>query len=201
MNTHRRTWLATSGAFLASMALPAVANSPSPASSSNAPNSPAAAGHPWLANSRRIGISTLRVLGMSVYEASLFALADFDPAAFATHPLVLEIHYRRALTGAAIADFSLAEMRRMAGEANLNDGSAERWGQFMRRAFPDVRAGDRITGQWNPASGSTRFAANDGAPHELADAGFGPRFFGIWLAPQTSRPQLREQLLGLKAAS
>ncbi|MBL8325288.1 MAG: chalcone isomerase family protein [Rubrivivax sp.] len=156
-------------------------------------------GHPWLADSRRIGTGTLRVLGMSVYEASLFALDNFDAAAFAAHPLVLEIHYRRALTGSAIADFSLAEMRRLAGNASLDEGSAERWGQFMRRAFPDVRSGDRITGHWSPASGTTRFATNEGAPLELVDAGFGPRFFGIWLAAQTSRPQLREQLLGSKA--
>jgi hypothetical protein len=33
----------------------------------------------------------------------------------------------------------------------------------------------------------------------LRDEAFGPRFFGIWLATHTSQPELREQLLGLRA--
>jgi hypothetical protein len=202
MNSDRRHWLTAACALACGGALrPAGATTlavePSPAT----PAATATSGHPWLPQSRRIGSSTLRVLGMSVYDAELFALAGFEATAFAAHPLVLELRYRRSLTGNDIAEFSLKEMRRLAGAPGLDETRAERWLQFMRRAFPDVRAGDRLTGQWRPAAGATRFAANDGAAQELADAEFGPRFFGIWLARETSRPQLREQLLGLKAPS
>jgi len=157
-----------------------------------------AASHAWLAQSRRIGQGTLRMLGLHIYDASLFALTDFDAEAFAAHSLVLEIHYRRAFTGEAIADYSLKQMRRSAAP---DDAAAERWLQFMRRAFPDVKPGDRLTGQWLPGSSLSRFAANDAAAHELQDARFGPHFFGIWLARETPRPELREQLLGRKAPS
>lgn len=151
--------------------------------------------HAWLPQSVRIGHGTLRALGLAVYDAALFALADFDPARFGMHPLVLEIVYRRPFDSADIADYSLKEMRR---SGDVDDATARRWHQFMRRAFPDVRAGDRLTGQWVPARATSRFAANDGPAHELMDAAFGPRFFGIWLAPRTPRPAMREQLLGLR---
>lgn len=151
--------------------------------------------HAWLPQSRRVGRGTLRALGFAVYDAALFALPDFDGQSYAQHPLVLEIRYRRALAGNDIAEYSLKEMRR-AGE--VDDATAERWLQFMRRTFPDVRTGDRLTGQWQPASATSRFAANDGAPVSLVDATFGPRFFGIWLATRTPRPDMREQLLGLR---
>jgi Chalcone isomerase-like len=81
----------------------------------------------------------------------------------------------------------------------VDDGTAERWLQFMRRAFPDVQDGDTLTGQWLPATSTSRFASNGGPPAALQDAAFGPRFFGIWLSPQTPRPDMREQLLGMKS--
>lgn len=167
---------------------------PAVASTSSATDTPPA--HAWLPRSRRVGHCTLRMLGFTVYDAALYALADFDGASFAAHPLVLEIVYRRALSGQDIADYSLKEMRRAGA---FDDASAQRWLQFMRSAFPDVRSGDRLTGQWSPDSGTSRFAANGGPAVALQDAGFGPRFFGIWLAPQTPRPDMREQLLGLRA--
>lgn len=161
---------------------------------SAAPASPAT--HAWLPSSRRIGQGTLRMLGFTIYDAALYALADFDAAAYAAHPLVLEIHYRRAFSGQDIAEYSLKEMRRAGG---VDEPTAQRWLQFMRSAFPDVRSGDRLTGQWLPGAASSRFAANEGSTVALQDADFGPRFFGIWLAPQTPRPDMREQLLGLRA--
>lgn len=39
------------------------------------------------------------------------------------------------------------------------------------------------------------FLVNGKAVGEVADAEFAQRFFGIWLAPTTSEPQLREALL------
>lgn len=183
----------TTVAVLGASAPSSAAAAAAAASAASAPSAPG--GHPWLPISRRVGQGALRWLAFTVYEASLFALPDFDAAAYAAHPLVLELHYRRAFTGSDIAEYSLQEMRRA---APVDEAAAGRWLQFMRRAFPDVAPGDRLTGMWIPGSATSRFAANDAAPVALQDAGFGPRFFGIWLAPQTSRPELRERLLGLR---
>jgi len=149
--------------------------------------------HPWLPQSRRAGQATLRMLGLRLYEATLFTLDGFNAERWASQPLVLEIVYRRDFKGGDIAERSLQEMRRDPG---FDEAAASRWLPFMRRAFPDVAAGDRLTGAWLPASATSRFAHNGAAPVELQDPAFGPRFFGIWLAPHSSRPELRAQLLG-----
>ena len=69
----------------------------------------------------------------------------------------------------------------------------------MTRLFPDVRAGDRITGVHRPGTGA-RFFVNGRLQGELPDADFARLFFGIWLSPRTSEPALREALLGPGAA-
>lgn len=139
------------------------------------------------------GQGTMRFLGFPVYDATLAAPAGFDPQAWAASPLELTLRYHRGLRGEAIAERSLDEMRR---GGPIAEPTAAAWLAFMRAAFPDVGAGDRIVGRWWPDSGRAAFQVNGGAWRELADPAFGPRFFGIWLAPHSSQPALRERLLG-----
>ena len=139
------------------------------------------------------GRATLRFLGLAVYDATLAAPPDFAPERWATQPLALTLLYHRALRGEAIAERSLQEMRR---GGPIDEDTAQRWLAFMKAAFPDVRPGDRITGRWWPAAGTASFEVNGAGPRELVDPAFGPRFFGIWLAPTTAEPGLRAQLLG-----
>ncbi len=138
------------------------------------------------------GRGTLRFFGLAVYEARLWAAAGFDPERYPAQPFALELRYARALAGPAIAERSIVEMRR-SGE--IDDEQARRWQQAMTRAFPDVVAGDRLTGLSQP-DGSTRFFLNGQPTASLVDAAFTRRFFGIWLAPTTSEPSLRRQLIG-----
>ena len=138
------------------------------------------------------GRGTLRFLGLSVYEARLWAAAGFEPERYPAQPFALELRYARSLAGPAIAERSIAEMRR---SGDIDDEQARRWQQAMTRAFPDVVAGDRLTGLSQP-DGSTRFFLNGQPTASLVDAAFTRRFFGIWLAPTTSEPSLRRQLVG-----
>lgn len=139
------------------------------------------------------GAGRLRFLGLSVYDVRLWtpdaALGDEN---WVGQPLALEIEYSRALDGQQIAQRSLDEMRR-GGE--IAPATAERWLARMVELFPDVRAGDRLTGVQRPG-GSVRFFLNGKLRGEIADAEFARRFFGIWLAPYTSEPKLRASLLG-----
>ena len=57
-----------------------------------------------------------------------------------------------------------------------------------------VKAGDRITGVYQPATGAV-FWRNGSLLGEVRDPVFARQFFGIWLSPQTSEPQLRRALL------
>lgn len=82
----------------------------------------------------------------------------------------------------------------MRREGPLDDADAMRWQDQLRAVLPDVRPGDRLTGLHRPGAG-VMFLVNGRLAGEISDPRFGARFFGIWLAPTTSAPALREALL------
>ncbi|MDZ7920949.1 chalcone isomerase family protein [Rhodoferax sp.] len=139
----------------------------------------------------RAGGTRMRFLGLSIYDASLWVAPGFEAAQYAAHPIALELRYLRSLSGKSIAERSLQEMRR---GGPLDAVTEQAWLQAMVEAFPDVKDGDRITGLHMPGAG-TRFVYNGALRATVADPAFGPRFFGIWLAPWTSEPRLRSELL------
>ena len=139
--------------------------------------------HP-LPGLKRWGNGEFRRFGFLVYEATLWA--GDDPL---RPPLALRLNYKRNLAGSAIAEASVKEMRKFgADEATL-----QRWGERMRALFPDVRAGDHITGLYQPERAA--FLYNGRELGEVAEAEFARQFFGIWLDPRTSAPELRAALL------
>ena len=139
------------------------------------------------------GQGRLRFMGLQVYDIRLWTTEPgLPPDAWTRKPLALEIEYARNFAARNIAERSLDEMRRagpVAAEA------AERWLRTMTQVFPDVKAGDRITGVHRP-EGLSRFFHNGQLRGEVKDAEFTRRFFGIWLGETTSEPSLRESLLG-----
>lgn len=145
-----------------------------------------------LPGARLLGSGTLRFLGLHVYDARLWAGAQAPGEDWAATPFALELQYARSLSGARIADRSLKEMQRQ-GDIAAADG--ERWLGAMKQLFPDVKEGDRITGLNLPGFGA-RFFINGALKGDVRDPRFAKLFFGIWLAPQTSEPALRKQLLG-----
>jgi hypothetical protein len=135
------------------------------------------------------GEGDLRWFGLLVYRARLWTAANDWRAA----PYALEIRYARALRGADIASRSVEEIRRTGA---FDPTQLQRWGDAMRRTFPDVADGDCLVGVSVPASGA-RFFHNGRPLGAIADPEFAPAFFGIWLSPQTSAPALRRRLLGI----
>ncbi len=193
----RRPHLALLGATLATVALcavPAWANAPGSSNPTSAPSTAAAstAAPAQLPGSRLQGEATLRFFGLRVYHARLWTRPDFRPERFIEQPVVLELEYLRDLKGGAIAERSVQEMRRAGG---FSEAQADSWLAEMRRIFPDVKNGDRLTGLYEPGVGA-RFWYNGQPAGAVADPDFGRLFFGIWLAPSTSEPALRLALLG-----
>ena len=135
------------------------------------------------------GGGELRFLGMTVYDSYYWAGARGHSTA---EPFALDLHYRRALNGERIAERSIHEIERAGGA-----GVAElaRWGAAMKAIFPDVGKGDRLTGVNLPGRG-VRFFHNGKPIGEIAEPTFARAFFGIWLDPGTSQPELRRRLLG-----
>lgn len=136
------------------------------------------------------GSGHMNFLLLHVYDIRLWVGDGF--ADYAKSPLALEIEYARTLYGQLIAERSLAEMKR---SGDIADDKAQRWLDAMRKTFPDVNKGDRITGMHQPDV-AARFFVNGGFKGEIRDAEFARRFFGIWLSPKTSEPGLRDSLLG-----
>ena len=140
-----------------------------------------------------IGSGSFRWFGLKLYDATLYAERDnFDADNWTVAPLALELAYARSLVGDKIAEASADEMKKL-GVANAAQLRA--WEDEMKRVFPDVVDGTRLTGVYRPGQ-PTRFFRNGEAIGEIADPAFGPAFFAIWLNPGTSAPKLRAALLG-----
>jgi hypothetical protein len=138
---------------------------------------------------REIGAGSLHWFGLHVYDARLAVAGErFDPA----QPFALTLRYARELSGERIAEASIEEIRR------LGFGTPEdhrRWLDAMRRAFPDVRRGDELTGVSLPGRGA-QFALNGRPIGSVDEPEFARAFFAIWFDPRSRARELRASLLG-----
>jgi hypothetical protein len=146
-----------------------------------------------LSQGRLLGTSRLTFWGFEVYNASLWSEPGFKPSDMGQNRFALELRYLRSFKGADIAKRSIEEMRRI---GDFSDAQAQRWLKIMQSAFPDVSAGDRITGIHRPGQGA-RFLFNGRVTADVTDVEFARLFFGIWLSEKTSEPKMRLSLLGL----
>lgn len=152
---------------------------------------PAPGSAPPLPGLRAAGHGTLRFWGFEIYSARLWVSPGFEPERYAAQPLALTLAYQREFTAQAIAERSLVEMRRV---GNFDERQGARWQHDLQAALPNIRAGDQLTGLYQPERAAV-FQMQGRTVGEVADPAFGPLFFGIWLSPRTSQPRLREALL------
>jgi hypothetical protein len=135
------------------------------------------------------GGGEMTFLGLSIYDGWYWGPGhDWKLDA----PFAIDLHYHRKLGGSNIADRSVSEIEK------LGLGTPEqltRWGDAMRRIFPDVVNGDQITGLFLPP-GIVRYFLNGKQVGEIVDPSFARAFFGIWMDPKTSRADFRLKLLG-----
>jgi len=133
----------------------------------------------------------LRVWGFEVYDARLWTPRGFRHSQAMQQVFALELQYLRKLEGSAIASRSIEEMRRV---GSFTDAQAQTWLAAMRELFPNVSAGERITGVNLPGEGA-EFWVNGQRVGLIKDVNFARLFFGIWLDERTSEPKMRAQLL------
>ncbi|KQV91840.1 hypothetical protein ASC91_04290 [Pelomonas sp. Root1237] len=179
----RRLWVLAAATLTSFTMLPAIAvDIPVPAEI-----------HSSLPQARLQGTGVLRFFGLRVYEARLWTAPGFVAEDYARQPFALELVYDRRLEGQAIAERSVAEMRRV---GSFDEAQAKRWLALMTKAFPDVAATDRLLGL-HDGQGDVSFFHNGKLTAQLVDADYARLFFGIWLARPSSAPALRDALLGL----
>ncbi len=140
---------------------------------------------------RLIGQHRFTYWGFEVYDASLWGSTAFAPQDWAKQSLVLELRYLRDFKGADIAQRSIDEMQ---GQRVLSTAQKQTWASVLLSLIPNVRNGERLTGIYTPDKGM-QLLHQDRLLGEVTDVDLAQRFFGIWLAPETSQRQLRQQLL------
>lgn len=150
-----------------------------------------------LAGLRQAGQGTLRFLGFEIYSAQLWVSPGFDASDYTAQPLVLQLAYKRDFTAEAIAGRSIQEMRRV---GRFTPAQATRWQQALQAALPEVKAGDQLTGIYQPGAGAV-FQMGGQVVGEVKDPEFSRLFFGIWLSPRTSEPALRQALIAAPSAA
>ena len=140
---------------------------------------------------RLIGQHRFTYWGFEVYDASLWGNTAFAPQDWAKQNLVLELRYLRDFKGADIAQRSIDEMQ---GQRALSAAQKQTWAGVLLSLIPNVRSGERLTGSCT-ADKDMQLLHQDRLLGEVTDVELAQRFFGIWLAPETSQRQLRQQLL------
>jgi hypothetical protein len=145
---------------------------------------------PHLPDFEAVGKGTLRFFGLRIYDATLWSPGGVWSA---NQPYALELVYARGFDGSEIAQRSIKEMR---AQRSWPEATLARWEKDMRALFPDVAKGDRLIGVRMPGAGAT-FYSGSHRLGQVRDEDFADAFFGIWLSPATSAPDLRAKLLKL----
>lgn len=138
-----------------------------------------------------VGKGRLTFLGIKVFDAALFAPdGSYSPS----KPFALRLTYLRSFKGQAIAKRSADEMRKQ----GASTAQLARWTKQMEAIFPNVSAGQSITGV-RTSSGKTDFYLGNRKIGTISDKAFSKRFFAIWLGRQTGNPRLRAKLVGARS--
>jgi hypothetical protein len=142
----------------------------------------------WLA----VGKARLSVLFFDVYDSTLKTPSgQFEGY---REPVALEIRYLRDIKGSALVTQTIKEWDSL----GLSPEVYEPFLKPLQSLFPDVKKDDSLTFIVLP-DGSNTLYYNGRELGGVEHPQFGQYFLDIWLSPNTSRPELRAQLLGSDA--
>jgi hypothetical protein len=136
------------------------------------------------------GTGSLRVLLMKAYDASLWT----DASQWSMQsPFALTLKYHFNCSASDIVDRAVDEISHT---SNLSAATIAHYRSLIATLLPGARSGDEMTGLYTP-DGTVRFYVNGQKTGQVKDPAFAQAFFGMWLSPQTSEPDIRAGLLHL----
>ncbi len=142
----------------------------------------------------KCGEARLTVMFWDVYDSTLYApQGDYRPG---VRPLRLEIRYLRNIKAKDLVKQTRKEWQ---AQGVMSPQHAD-WLTQLEAFWPDVADNDVITLDLDTAGTST-FSFNGSVVGQISDSQFGEDFAGIWLAPTTTRPELRAALIGSNASA
>jgi len=138
---------------------------------------------------KKCGEAKLTVLFWDIYESSLYTPTGQYHADI--RPLRLEIKYLRKIDAKNLIEQTAKEWQAQ----GIEDPRHELWLSTLADLWPDVKEND-VLALSIIDSGSAAFTFNGEALGVIEDPDFGRDFVGIWLSPNTTRPELRAALIG-----
>ena len=142
------------------------------------------------------GSGKYAVLFITAYDTELWTDA---PQWSMNAPFALTLRYHIGFSSDYLLNRTLREMKGV--DPKLSDADIARYKKAMA-FFAPASSGDEMTMLYQPGqpgkNESVRFFKNGAPTGEVSEPGFAQDFFGVWLSPNTSEPDLRKSLLNLK---
>jgi len=135
-----------------------------------------------------VGQAKLKVFVWEVYDSALFTPSGTWQG---VAPYQLSLTYLRDIPANKLVE----ETDKAWQEQGRNHPKQGEWLTLLGDLWPDITESDNLVFGLN-ASGGSAFWFNGSLIGSIDDRDFGPLFGGIWLAPDTPRPELRAQLIG-----
>lgn len=125
----------------------------------------------------------------SLYRAKLLTLdGDYSSGEY---PVMLDIEYYQDIPSSRLVEATLDQWQHL----GVSEQEQQMWLSAIIAIWPDVTEGDRLSLKVISPDLS-QFYFNGEPLAEPLPKGFSVDFLAIWLSEQTSRPELRKQLLG-----
>ncbi|WP_282166612.1 chalcone isomerase family protein [Shewanella japonica] len=138
---------------------------------------------------KMVGQADMDLLWFSIYSAKLMSVdGEYQQDQF---PLKLEIEYHRDIDAEDLIEATVDQWQHI----GIDSEEIVRLQQQIEQAWPDVKEGDRLSFMMH-SQDRGQFYFNEQALPIIQEPGFAAAFLDIWLSEQTSRPELRQQLIG-----
>ena len=137
------------------------------------------------------GTGKYAVLFITAYDTELWT--DAHPWSM-NAPFALTLRYHMGFSSDYLVNRTLREMKGV--NPALSDADIARYKKAMA-FFAPASSGDEMTMLYEPGQ-PVKFFKNGAPTGEVSEPGFAQDFFGVWLSPNTSDPELRKSLLNLK---
>ncbi|MCL1141302.1 chalcone isomerase family protein [Shewanella gaetbuli] len=137
----------------------------------------------------QVGEADMDFLWLDIYLAKLYsASGQYQPEQY---PLMLEIEYHRDISSQELMSATVEQWQKIGVPEEVINSIRF----HLDKAWPDVNENDRLSFVIHDES-KAEFLFNDQSFYQLNDHQFSQAFVGIWLSEKTTRPELRQQLIG-----
>ncbi|MFS1439582.1 chalcone isomerase family protein [Shewanella sp. 10N.286.48.A6] len=158
--------------------------------SSSVPTTPASTALATI-DFKLVGQADLDLLWFSVYSAKLMSVdGEYKNQQY---PLKLEIQYHRDIDAEDLIEATVEQWQHI----GIEQSRIPQLQAHLEGIWPDVKQGDTLSFMMHEQN-KGQFFYNEQPLAMILEPGFADAFLGIWLSENTSRPKLRQQLIGVK---